>query len=317
MTSVHNKDDTIPLSTQTSPPPTVQRGTSDYILHPTFPDIAGGLKTQNAHPRDNRIQFFEEGHTYNVDGKTNFLSTTTMVKEYCCEFDADKIIGNIAKRNGEIPAVHDPSLHVIATGKYAGKTRSQIAEMWKESGERASSLGTVLHGCIEFYYNGWTDQFPYLTPPEFTSQFQSFQKNVVEAEGLVPYRTEWFVFDEDHELAGSIDMTYQMDPRDPDRLVIYDWKRSCKLSQKTNRYQNMRPPLDHLPDTNYHHYAMQLNIYRYVLETKYGKRIEGMYLVGIHPDLNGYQREPVPRLEVETEAIFAQRREQLKLRNDS
>ena len=97
-----------------------------------------------------------------------------------------------------------------------------------------------------------------------------------------------------------------------DTLMIYDWKRSCKLKEKTNPFRNMLSPLDHLPDTNYWHYAMQLNIYRHILETKYGKTIVGMYLVGIHPDLTGFQQEKVPFLKVETDAVFAHRKSQLQ-----
>lgn len=68
-------------------------------------------------------------------------------------------------------------------------------------------------------------------------------------------------------------MIFQLDPEDDTNLVIYDWKRSPKLSICDNKYQNMLPPLQHLPDTSYWHYCIKLNIYRYILETKYEKTL--------------------------------------------
>jgi hypothetical protein len=283
----------------------------DPDVSPVFPELPGGLKVKNAHTRDQRIQFFEEGHIYDVDGKRNFLSATSLAKLYHPEFNPEQAIGGIVRKYGEVPLQDQPDTKVIDTGKYAGMTREQIRSSWEENGRRASNAGTLMHARIEFFYNGWCDHFPYHTPPEYHTQFSAFQKEVVEAQGLVPYRTEWFVFDEDLELAGSIDMTYKASVDDDQKLYIYDWKRSCKLEQKTNRWESLYSPLEHMPNTKYHQYSMQLNIYRHILEHRYGKRIEGMFLVGMHPDLHTYQVEPVARLETETEAIFALRQEQV------
>ena len=71
----------------------------------------------------------------------------------------------------------------------------------------------------------------------------------------------------------------------------------------------MNVPLDHLPDTSYWHYCMQLNIYRHILERNYGKTIVGMYLVGMHPDMEGFQQEKVPLMKTEVEEIFALRKQ--------
>jgi hypothetical protein len=137
-----------------------------------------------------------------------------------------------------------------------------------------------------------------------------FHKEIVENKGYTPYRTEWYIFDEEHELAGSVDMLYQVNG-DPNNLVIYDWKRSCKLSKKKGfGGKTMKAPLDHLPDCSYWHYAMQLNIYRHILETKYNKTISGMVLVGVHPDLRGYEHEPVPILEEEVKSLFVGRKKE-------
>ena len=276
--------------------------TNNYECFPLqMPEIVNGLDKKNSHTRDKRIQFFEDNHIYNVDGREDFVSCTTFIHQFYEPFDADKVITRMMSNNER-----------WKNSKYFGMTKDEIKTLWKNKGSEASHRGTLLHNCIEFYFNGQEAIFPYPQPIEYTTYFKEFVKDIVERNNYIPYRTEWCVFDEEHELAGSIDMIFQVNSDDPDTLLIYDWKRSCKLSEKSNRYQNMCAPLEHLPDTSYWHYCMQLNIYRHILETKYNKNIIGLYLVGIHPDLDTFQQEKVPLLVQETKDVFAYRKQQLK-----
>lgn len=279
--------------------------TTDETKPLVFPRLvfqlpAGGLKQINGHPRDARIQFFDEGHIYDVDGRRDFISSTTLIHKFYEEFDADATIQGMFSR-GLKP-------------QYQGKTADEIKLEWSNKCVRASHLGTLMHARIEYFYNNWDSQFPYETPPEFYTHFQPFHERVVVSKQYIPYRTEWEIFDEEHELAGSIDMLFQLSEDDPDVLVIYDWKRSCKLSDRVGFCgKTMMAPLDHLPDCSFWHYVMQLNIYRHILETKYGKTIAGMYLVGLHPDLKqGFQQVKVPVLQKEVEDVFKVRLEQIR-----
>ena len=271
-----------------------------------FDSLDNILDKQNPHPRDKRITFYEEDHIYDIDGRRDYISCTTFIHQFYEEFDADSVIQRMMSN----PVKWE-------TSKYNGMTAQEIKDSWKSKGDLASNNGTILHACIEYFYNNCVDRFPYDIPIEYTTYFQHFHQKVVCAKGYIPYRTEWCVFDSDHELAGSIDMLFQVDKETPDKLLIYDWKRSCKLNETSNPFRNMLSPLDHLPDTNYWHYAMQLNIYRHILETKYNKTIVGMYLVGIHPDLSGFQQKKVPLLKAETKAVFAHRKLQLQPHNDA
>jgi hypothetical protein len=126
---------------------------------------------------------------------------------------------------------------------------------------------------------------------------------------LKPYRVEWMIFDEEVRLAGSIDFVNE----NPDgTLTIYDWKR-CKEIKKTNRFGNfaLTECISHLPDTNYWHYALQLNTYKTILERKYGKTIKQMMLVALHPNLPTYQVYTVPHLVEEMAELFALRQSQV------
>ena len=68
----------------------------------------------------------------------------------------------------------------------------------------------------------------------------------------------------------------------------------------------MLEPLSHLPDTNYFHYALQLNIYRHILETEYDMRVDGMYLGVLHPNRTDSLCIDVPPIDDELRLILEQ-----------
>ena len=117
------------------------------------------------------------------------------------------------------------------------------------------------------------------------------------------------IFDEDVKIAGSIDFVSE---NADGSLTIYDWKR-CKEIKKTNSYGDyaITECISHLPDTNYWHYALQLNTYKTILERKYGKKVQALFLVGLHPNLPSYKLYKVPVLEKEMTELFDLRRAQL------
>lgn len=290
--------------------------TVDEPFDIALPEPPNGLNVKNVHTRDQRIQFFEKDHIYDIDGRRDFVSCTTFVHRFVPEFNSELVIQKMMGNPRKWPS-----------SPYYGMTPDEIKELWRRKGELAAHKGTLLHACIEFFYNGWSDKFPYPEPDVFKTQFKSFQERVVDSQGLEPYRTEWFVFDEEHEIAGSIDMLYRVPMTkpacgsilggstectdEPETLMIYDWKRTLKLGKRTNPFESLYTPLDHIPNTSYWQYCMQLNIYRHILETKYNKKIAGMYLVAMHPDLDGFQQVKVPFLYDETKSVFDSRKKEL------
>ena len=70
---------------------------------------------------------------------------------------------------------------------------------------------------------------------------------------------------------------------------IYDWKRSKEI-KTSNSFQSGLGPVSHFPDCNYWHYTLQLNIYKWFLETYYGLKVVALYLVIMHPDNDNYHR---------------------------
>ena len=115
--------------------------------------------------------------------------------------------------------------------------------------------------------------------------FLDYQKRYIEPLGYIPFRTEWVVFDECHKVSGSIDMVYKK----PDgTLAIYDWKRAEDIKLE-NRFQSGRGPVSHLPDTNYWQYTIQLNVYRYILQSHYNVTVSELALVILHPSNSSWK----------------------------
>jgi hypothetical protein len=69
----------------------------------------------------------------------------------------------------------------------------------------------------------------------------------------------------------------------------------------------------HLPDSNYWHYTLQLNIYKYFLEKYYGLNVVDLCLVIIHPDNKNYRLIRLNILEEEVEDMIQCRKRALDM----
>lgn len=247
------------------------------------------LALTNPHPRDARITFDEPRHIYFIDGdSTDIISVTTLIHRLFGEFDADQVITNMMRSRN------------WPTSPYFGKTREEIKAEWDANRDEASAAGTKMHFNIECFYNDIFNEDDSCEYRYFSNFWTAFQR---EYPGVRAFRTEWRVFDEDIRLAGSIDMVYQKSNGD---LMIYDWKR-CREIKRENRFQSGKGPVAHLPDTNYWHYALQLNTYRRILQKHYGFRVVELALVVLHPKNPDYVVVKLPFLEDEIDAIWEER----------
>jgi len=257
------------------------------------------LAVKNAHPRDERITFEESTHSYTIDGiKEGWTSCTTFIGGFYEHFDADKIISKMMN-SSKWPS-----------SKYFGMTADEIKAKWNANGEEASAAGTRMHLDIEHYNNAEPvgnledDEWEPNPGPEW-DYFLAYDKKWRQRKGFSPYRTEWLVFKEDIKLAGSIDMVYK---KSDGTLAIYDWKRVKELKTE-NSFQSMKSPIEHLPDTNYWHYTLQLNIYKRILEELYNVTVSELALVILHPDNNTYKIAKLNILDDEIDAMFEVRKE--------
>lgn len=249
------------------------------------------LAAKNPHPKDQHIRFQDEGHKYWIKGcDKGVISTTTILKTYFEDFNPHFIIRRIMRPTNR-PYWEDPEY------KYYQKDAAEIREMWSEIGRKAAEAGTYNHEQIEGYYNGLPVDFSKREHSELFSAFYLDHVTMYE-----PYRTEMLVFHERLRITGAIDMMFRN--RMTGKIVLADWKFIKRLA-KRNRSKQGQPPLDHLDDTNFTKYSLQLSVYRYLLETEYGYEIEDQFLVILHGNQKKYRKEVTPYLKKEVEAVFA------------
>jgi len=276
------------------------------------------LSELNAHARDANIKFYEEDHKYIIlsEPGIKYTSVTTWNHEHFPKFNADEIIDNMIKSKGWKEG-----------HKYWGLTPEQIKTQWNTNRDNVAGAGTDLHYEIECFNNnallskGYTNKELYdlyLVNNEDTHhlkaiEWQYFINFVRDHPHLKPYRTEWTVWHEDVKISGSIDMIYE----NPDgTLSIYDWKRAKNITRINNFNKFALPPqICHLPDSNFWHYALQLNTYKAIIEQKYNKKVTDLFLVRLHPDAEekNYELIKLPDLSTEIFDLFLERKKQLIL----
>lgn len=258
-----------------------------------MPQSWQSLAFVNKHDRDKHIIFDEPTHTYTIKGShAGYISCTGFIHSFFGHFDPDAIIEKMMRS----PKWRE--------SPYYGMAPAQIKKQWNDNGRSASEAGTEMHLAIEQYFNGAEHLIPsnILANREW-SHFLAFWNRFKDE--IEPYRTEWEVFVEEIKLAGSIDGIFRS--KKDGSLLIYDWKRSKEIKMENN-FQSGLGPLAHLPDCNYWHYSLQLNIYRYILENYYGCVVSDMYLVILHPNQQSYKRMRLNRMDDEVAAMIECRR---------
>ena len=278
------------------------------------PILNNVLSHRNKHSRDENIQFFEDGHKYQIitDPDSKYNSVTTWNHSHFPHFNADEVITNMMKRKNWKEG-----------HKYWGMTCDQIKSQWNANKDAVSGAGTDMHYEIECFMNNYIFPGSYTHKELYqiynsdfikkgkhdqtTLEWKYFIEFIKDTPDLKPYRTEWTIYHEELKLAGSIDMVYE---HPNGSLSIYDWKRSKDITRINtfNKYA-LTESICHMPDSNFWHYALQLNTYKAILEQKYDKKIVDLYLVRLHPDNQEktYELIQIPDLSKEIQNLFEQR----------
>lgn len=280
------------------------------------PVLNNVLFERNIHLRDKNIQFLTEGHKYTIlsDQNSSYTSVTTWCHSHFPHFDANSVIDSMMKGKGWKEG-----------HKYWGLDSNQIKSQWNTNKDSVSLSGIVLHHEIECFYNNrelsseytnkelyekyiMENQEYHLLQPLEWQYFINFIKDNLH---LKPYRTEWLVYHEDVKIAGSIDMVFE---NSDGTLSIYDWKRAKNITRINNFNKfAISKQICHLPDSNFWHYALQLNTYKTILEQKYDKKIRDLFLVRLHPNAEelNYELIKLPDLCIEMNDLFLDRIEKL------
>lgn len=288
---------------------------------------------RHRHTKDSQIYFKDVGHKYYVDwhGDGKFtcdesMSVTAVCKSFFNKFDADAVIQRMMERDN------------WPKNKYYGMTVQEIKDQWAALGVDACAKGSKMHDWIDRYYNG-IEELSSITDNQI--ELTMFKKLCAEIHDpdermrLEPYRSEWFLQMAGGRITGAVDMLYvNINKMKTEResvlhLVMYDWKRCKNLNTAGWGCGKGIGPCERFKDTNYYHYTLQLNMYKYILETTYGGAkfngkvydkivVDSMFLVVMHPNNKGgsFIRAKVCVATKIIEEIVELRRKCVKSEND-
>ena len=246
--------------------------------------------SQDSYTQDAYITFDPSEHIYLYKGR-EFASVSTVVSKFFREFNPIDNSKRVAEREGV--------------------TQMEIMERWDAAGVESREVGTFMHAQIESILN---HEHPLLTTNfEYKGQYVKISENIsIEKElkyfqnfmrenQVHPYRTEWRICDEEREIAGTIDLLC----KNGDEFEIYDWKRSRKALPDETIWAYGKDGLEHIPDISFYHYALQQNLYKYILEKNYGIHVSKMHIVIFHPIYDGYKLYDIPNMSKEVQYILS------------
>lgn len=202
------------------------------------------------------IIFNAENHTYkSIDPEEvsrSWMSVTNFVSNFKQKFDADKQAVKSSKNKNS---------------KWYGLTPEKIKEIWNNESNRAIDLGNWYHAQREAdIVSIDTIERNGVTVPIFKPIYNNGIKHSPEqrlVEGIYP---EHMVYLKSENICGQSDRVEVINGS----VDIIDYKTNKEI--KTESFKNwegfsqkMLPPVAHLDDCNYNHYALQLSTYMYII----------------------------------------------------
>lgn len=226
----------------------------------------------------NNIIFDPKEHKYTVND--NVMKSVTGVVGLVHTFDAQANAERVAE-SMNIP-VRDVLLN------------------WEKKGEYAKTKGHEMHSYIEHLWQG--QKYEFNTNTKFIDMF--VELDVLKEQYLNFYKpaskilkliaAENIVYDEELGVAGTFDGLFK-------NLVnksvdIWDWKTSATINTTSRSKMKI---LTHLDDCNFNEYALQLSLYRYIIERNTDIKIKFLNICQISTKNKNYNAFRVPYLKDE------------------
>ena len=197
---------------------------------------------------DNNITLERESHRYNLatNPELEFISATTFVSQFFEKFDAEKVAKKL----------------VASSPKYMGMSVEDLLQVWKDSAD----YGTLVHEQLENHILEKSE----LTEPKAIQGMQWLNKFKMKSNFEI--YPEVIIYSKELKISGTIDLL--LFDKKSDSYIIMDWKTSKKIDTKSYRNKmGILPATSNIADTKFNHYALQLSLYRYLLEEYYSLNI--------------------------------------------
>lgn len=245
--------------------------------------------TDRTFTQDSLLSFEPSEHIYLYDGRIQLTAVSNIISQFFVPFDSIGLSERVALRDGV--------------------SQCEILEDWDCKGKESREIGTFLHAQIKSFFSNkpmsmsthfcYDGKFVQVSKDVSIDEEISYFRNFLRENPITPFRTEWHVFDMGLKIAGTIDLLC----RNGNHFDIYDWKRSRKASPVETVWRNGINGLESVPDISFYHYALQQNLYKFILEKNYGITVENMYIVVLHPMFGNYQKFKIPNMAREISII--------------
>ena len=210
------------------------------------------------------IKLEESTHKYILTGHEDiaFTSVTTCISEFFDKFDKEAVAYKL----------------VTTIPKYKGRSAEDLIKEWEES----ANYGTAVHKEIEDYIK--------------LKKTPKIDRAIAGVNWLTKYlqKSDYEVFSEvivyckELKIAGTVDLL--VFDKVSQKYSILDWKTSKEI--KTDSYKmktGNKPETNDLLDCKFNHYALQLSLYRYLLEKSYNLPLDDQLIIHLDSDaVHGY-----------------------------
>lgn len=195
------------------------------------------------------MKFNEEAHIYVNDKGEVYTSATSFIKKFYKPFDRINIAKKFAKKNK--------------------RTVEDVLEEWDKAGKDAIVKGTAYHKLEESRLLLSEDilienESHPVIKPEFDGEYKINNKLKLDP-GVYP---ELILWSDKYKIAGQAD---RVEITKSGKINVLDYKTSKEIKTEAFRrwdgsYDRMLGPFSHLDDCNFWHYAIQLNLYAFLIK---------------------------------------------------
>lgn len=205
---------------------------------------------------DPLFSFEEERHIYWYNG-VQLRSATSWLKQFQKPFDEDHWAARKAAEKGI--------------------TVRQMKDIWAEKRDKAAYLGTAVHKAIECKLLG--HRVPRMSK-EVKARYDLFLKLWNgRLSGARCVASELRTFSVRFGIAGTLDLLLQLKDK---RLFIGDWKTNEEFTYGGQGYGYLLAPFDRLKDNKLNSYAIQVALYRILLE-EHKFNVDGAFICHLPP----------------------------------
>ena len=239
------------------------------------------------------FKFFPEDHHYEYKGRRVGISVTRLIEDYTNEFDSQAVAERVATKEG--------------------KSVQEILDEWKQKNEWACRKGSMCH---EFAQRLWNSRQIIGFGGLFDNKQQADDANKI-ADQAVRFHNDYYkrlehladefvIGSEEYNIASAIDHLFIN--KLTGGLVLVDYKTNSDIHKNERYAKSMKAPLSHLKDTTLNHYAIQLSIYKYIVEKYTDLKIDEFFIVWFSENNENYEIIEVPYLKDEVIKILENRR---------